>query len=293
MSFCDLLQKGKFMVTAELSPPKGIDITSLLEEADLIKNVVDAINVTDNQRAVMRMDPVAACAILKDRGHETIMHLTCRDRNRLALQSELLGAGALGINNVLAMSGDHPLKGDHKSAKPVFDLDSVQLLELINELNNGLDLSGNVLNRKTNFCTGAVSNTVLNEVALLKLEKKIKAGASFIQTQAVFDVDIFSGFMEKIDQIRSKEGSGVRVIAGIIPLRSVENAVFLNSNIPGINVPDYMIRSIWNSRDPERAGIEMAAQLIEKLRSICDGVHIMPIGTHRNTREMLEMAGIK
>jgi methylenetetrahydrofolate reductase (NADPH) len=145
LSLRDKLLSGKFIVTAEISPPKGTDTTAMLKDASLIKGIVDAINVTDNQRAVMRMSPAAACCILQIKGFETIMHLTCRDRNRIALQSELLGASALGINNILAMSGDYPTKGDHAGAEPVYDMDSVQLLGLIQKLNNGFDFSGNRL----------------------------------------------------------------------------------------------------------------------------------------------------
>ncbi|MBU4453484.1 MAG: methylenetetrahydrofolate reductase, partial [Euryarchaeota archaeon] len=187
MSFRNKLLSGKFTVTAEISPPKGTDISGMMKEARTIKDAVDAVSVTDNQRAIMRMSPLAACSALSREGFETIMHLTCRDRNRLALQSELLGASFLGIKNVVVMSGDHPVKGDHPGAKPVYDLDSVQLLDMISRLNSGVDISGNGLEGKTEFLTGAVSNTELTEAALMKLEKKINAGAHFIITQAVFD----------------------------------------------------------------------------------------------------------
>lgn len=289
MSFREKLESGRFIVTAELSPPKGTDLKSMLENAELIKDIVDAINVTDNQRAVMRMSPLAACSILKNKGYETIMHLTCRDRNRLALQSELLGAYALGIRNMLVMSGDHPVKGDHEGAKPVYDLDSVQLLGLIQELNRGFDLSGNRLEGKTDFCAGAVTNTELNEVSLIKLQKKIRMDASFIQTQAVFNTELFSGFVEKINQIKSKR---IKILAGIIPLKSEKNALFLNKNIAGIKVPKSLIDRMRKAKNPEALGIEIAAELINELHDICDGVHIMPVGNHGSTRKILEMAGI-
>ncbi len=289
MNFREKLDSGRFIITAELSPPKGTDFKSMLEDAGLIKDIVDAINVTDNQRAVMRASSLAACSILKSNGYETIMHLTCRDRNRLALQSELLGAYALGISNVLVMSGDHPVKGDHRGAKPVYDMDSVQLLGLIRELNDGFDLSGNRLEGKTDFCVGAVTNMELNEVSLIKLEKKIRMGVSFIQTQAIFDAESFSGFMEKIDKIKSKR---VKVLAGIIPLKSEKNALFLNKNIAGIKVPENLIDSMRKTKNPEALGIKIAAELISELHGICDGIHIMPVGNHRNTKEILEMAGI-
>jgi len=237
----------------------------------------------------MRMTPLAACSALSQKGFETIMHLTCRDRNRLALQSELLGAQYLGIKNLLVMSGDYPTKGDHPGAKPVYDLDSVQLLDMISNLNSGVDLSGNSLEGKTEFFTGAVSNTELTEVALMKLGKKIKAGARFIITQAVFDGGKFSEFMDKI---HDAGGGQTGIIAGIIPLKSEKSAQFLNSNIAGVKVPDYVIRRLNSASEPEAVGIEIAADLIKQLRGVCDGVHIMPIGTHEDTRKILEMAGI-
>lgn len=289
MSFREKLLSGKFTVTAEISPPKGTDINGMMKEAGMIKDAVDAVCVTDNQRAIMRMSPIAACSALSQEGFETIMHLTCRDRNRLALQSELLGAAHLGIKNLLVMSGDYPTKGDHQGAKSVYDLDSVQLLATISSLNSGVDLSGNILEGKTEFFTGAVSNTELTKVALMKLGKKMKAGARFIITQAVFDAGKFFEFRDKVHDACGKQ---IKTIAGIIPLRSEKSAQFLNKNIAGVKVPDEVLRMITAASDPEAAGIEIAAELIKELRGICDGVHIMPIGTHKNTGKILEMAGI-
>lgn len=291
MSFRKKLDSKKFIITAEISPPKGTDITGMQNDASMIKDVVDAINITDNQRAVMRMSSLAACSILSQNGYETIMHLTCRDKNRLALQSELLGASALGIHNVLVMTGDHPAKGDHEGAKPVYDFDSVQLLGLIKELNRGFDFSGNPLHGKPNLCAGAVAGTGLNELPFIKLEKKIKMGARFIQTQAVFDTRSFSEFMDKIKN--SETFREVKILAGIIPLRSEKNAAFLNKNMAGIKVPEDIIKQMRGARNPVFEGMEIAAELIKELRSVCDGVHIMPVGNHEKTAGILEMAGIK
>jgi methylenetetrahydrofolate reductase (NADPH) len=288
LSFESKLGEGKFVVTAEISPPKGTDITGLLKDASMIR-FADAINVTDNQRAIMKMSPVSASSILESNGYETIMHLTCRDRNRIALQSELLGAYALGIRNILVMSGDHPVKGDHEGAKPVYDMDSVQLLGLVQKLNTGYDFSGNRLDGGTNFCTGAVTNIELNEIALIKLGKKISQGARFIQTQAVFDIEKFSDFMHRIKDTGISQS---RIIAGIIPLKSEKSARFLNKNIAGIKVPEVLIDQLKNARNPDTKGMEIAAELIKELHSMCGGVHIMPIGNHGKTKEILEMAGI-
>lgn len=289
MSFREKLNSGKFIITAEVSPPKGADTKAMLKEARLVEGFADAINVTDNQRAIMRMSPLAACCVLRQQGYETIMHLTCRDRNRLALQSELLGAYSLGIDNILVMTGDHPAKGDHGGAKPVYDLDSVQLLGLIKRLNKGFDFPGNRLIGKTDFCAGAVTNTEINEVALIKLEKKIKSGARFIQTQAVFDIERFCEFMDKIRGVKSKRP---RIIAGIIPLKSEKSARFLNKNIAGIKIPESIINEMRSGKNPEIRGMEIAAELIKELRSLCDGIHIMPLGSHENTEKILDIAGI-
>lgn len=288
MNFISKLRSRKFLITAEISPPKGTDISPMLRDSAILKDIVDAVNVTDNQRAVMRMSPLAACSILEEKGLETIMHITCRDRNRLALQSDIIGAYSLGIRNVLVMTGDHTSKGDHEGAKPVYDLDSVQLLGMIRKLDQGFDLCGNELNGRTEFCAGAVTNTILNEVGLIKFRKKIKMGAIFFQTQAVFDVRGFEEFMEKTSEMKSKK---VKIIAGIIPLKSEGSAHFLNK-VPGIRVPDDMIKKMKDAKDPKAEGMKITADIIKELRTICDGVHIMPIGNHENTKAILEMAGL-
>ncbi|MFA4957429.1 MAG: methylenetetrahydrofolate reductase [Candidatus Methanoperedens sp.] len=286
MSFVSTLHSGKFIITAEISPPKGIGTSRMDRDADLLKGIADAVNVTDNQRAVMRMSPLAACDLIQKKGIETIMHMTCRDRNRLALQSDLLGANALGIRNVLVMSGDHPVKGDHAGAKPVYDVDSVQLLGILRKLNEGFDLAGNELDGRTDFCVGAVTNTELNEVGVIKFKKKIQMGATFFQTQAVFDVNSFSGFMEKVNGIRSEN---VKIIAGIIPLKSLRSAQFLNK-VAGIKVPEDIVREMKDSKNPEAQGMEIAARIIKEIRPMCDGIHIMPVGNHGNTKTILKMA---
>jgi 5,10-methylenetetrahydrofolate reductase len=288
LSFVSTLKSGKFIITAEISPPKGTDTSRMNRDADLLKGIAYAINVTDNQRAVMRMSPLAACSIIQKKGIETIMHITCRDRNRLALQSDIIGAYALGIRNVLVMSGDHPVKGDHEGAKPVYDVDSVQLLGILQKLNEGFDLAGNKLAGRTDLCVGAVTNTELNEAGLIKFRKKIQMGASFFQTQAVFDAKSFSGFMAKVNRIRSKN---VKIIAGIIPLKSLRSTQFMNK-VPGIKVPEEIMKKMNDSKDPETQGMEIAARIIKEIRPMCDGVHIMPVGNHENTKMILELADL-
>ncbi|ABE52730.1 methylenetetrahydrofolate reductase [Methanococcoides burtonii] len=288
-TFNDVLNSDRFIVTAEVAPPKGTDISATLEDAELIRGLVDAINITDNQRAVMRMSPIAVGKLLMDAGHEVIVQLTCRDRNRLALQSDILAASALGIENLCVMTGDYTTKGDHVGAKAVYDLDSVQLLSLITKMMGGSDMAGNELAGAPSFTVGAVSNTdVTKRMQMLKLKKKINAGARFIQTQAVYDVESFKDFSDLMGQI----GPNVLVLAGIIPLRSAAMAHFMNNNIPGIRVGDELIKRMENAKDPIQEGLEIAAESILELRDLCRGIHLMPIGGHGNTQRLLEMAGL-
>ncbi|MCD4702731.1 MAG: methylenetetrahydrofolate reductase [Methanosarcinaceae archaeon] len=286
-TFNDTLRSDRFIITAEVSPPKGVDTSTMLSDAVRLRGWVDAINITDNQRAVMRMSPLAAGKTLLDEGHEVIMQLTCRDRNRLALQSDLLGAAAMGLRNVCVMSGDHTTKGDHPGAKPVYDLDSIQLLSMIQNMEEGYDLAGNDLEDAPEFVVGAVSNIDPKQpMQLLKLKKKVRMGTQFIQTQAVYDVEQFAEFMGMIESVE------MPVIAGIIPLRSANMARFMNENIPGIRVGDDLIRRMENADDPVQEGLRIAAGTIMELRGICRGVHLMPIGGHMNTPQLLEMAGL-
>jgi len=287
MNFAEKLGSGKFMVTAEISPPKGPDMSGVLEDAGLLKDLVDAVNVTDNQRAMMRMAPVALCRKLWDMGIEPVMHVTCRDRNRLALQSDLLAAHAMGISNILAMSGDYPTMGDQPGTKPVYDLDSVQLLQLIEKMNKGIDFQDGLIDGRTAFIAGAVANPGSRplDVQLLKLNKKVEAGASFIQTQAVFDIGAFMEFIDGTKYLK------IPVIAGIIPLRSARSARFMNEKIPGVTVPEEIIKRMELASDPRTEGLIIAAETIQQIRPMCRGVHIMPIGGHENTRHLLELSG--
>lgn len=288
MGFADVMGSGKFVVTAEVSPPRGTDISGALAGARLLQGLVDAVNVTDNQRSMMRMSPIVLCHKLGEMGFETIMHMTCRDRNRMALQSDLLAAHALGIHNILAMSGDYPTMGDTPSTKPVFDLDSVQLLQLIEKMNNGSDFQDKPLDSPTSLCAGAVANPGSRPLGpqLFKLNKKVLAKAMFIQTQAVFDAVVFNEFADAARHTK------IPVIAGIIPLRSAQNARFMNEKIPGVNIPDEAISRMEAATDPALEGIRIASETIADIRTNCQGIHIMPIGGHGNTRQLLEMCGL-
>ena len=286
MNFAQKLKSGKFVITAEISPPKGPDMSGVLKDAVLLRDLVDAVNVTDNQRAMMRMAPVALSHKLWEMGIEPIMHVTCRDRNRLALQSDLLAAQAMGVSNILAMSGDYPTMGDQSGTKPVYDLDSVQLLQLIEKMNNGMDFQDGTIDSQTSFIAGAVANPGSRplDVQLIKLNKKVEAGASFIQTQAVFDVGAFMEFMDAIKYLK------IPVITGIIPLRSARSARFMNEKIPGVRISEEIIKRMELASDPTAEGLIIAAETIQQIRPVCQGVHIMPIGGHENTRHLLELS---
>ncbi len=292
MSFQDALNSGKFVVTAEIGPPKGTDIKEMLHHAEMLKGKLDAVNVTDNQSAVMRICSLAICKILLDMGHEPILQMTCRDRNRIGLQSDLLGASVLGIRNVLCMTGDHPNAGDHKEAKPVYDVESVQLLKIVDSLNNGKDMMGNELKGRTNFFQGAVVTPEANplEPQLIKFEKKVEAGAKFFQTQAVYDIEKFKEFMKYARRFP------VKILAGLVLLKSAGMANYMNKFVPGISVPQELIDELKEA-GKERAldtGINIMARHIRQLKEekICDGVHIMAIGAEDKVPIIMERAGL-
>ena len=288
MTFCEKIKQGKFLITSEIGPPKGIDLKETLEDAELIKNRVDAINVTDLQSSVMRIGSLAVCRLLKERGIEAIFQLTCRDRNRLALQSDLLSAAALGIENALLLTGDYPTLGDHPEAKPVFDLGSVQLIEVARTLQEGKDMKGNPLKGTPKFCIGAVVNPGADplEPEIIKMSLKVKAGAQFFQTQAVYEVEKFKLFLEEM----KKNDIKTTVMAGIVLLKSAGMAKFMNKNVAGVYVPDNLIKEMEETKDKSAQSIEIAARLIKDLKPLCQGIHIMPIGWDRKVPLVLSAA---
>lgn len=291
MSLRQLIEAGKFVVTAEVAPLKGTDTTELVEVAELLRGKINAANVTDQQSSMMRLGSLATSHLLKEKGLEPVFQMTCRDRNRIALQSDLLSAWVLGIENVLALTGDVPSLGDHPQAKPVFDLDSVQLLWVISRLNAGYDMVGNELKGKPNFFPGAAVNPGADteasfELQLIKMEKKINNGARFFQTQAIYDVARFTKFMKRV------EGFKVPILAGVIPLKSAGMARFMNKNVAGIFVPDELIKKMADAEDKAQTGIQIAADLIKELKDICQGVHIMAIGWEKRVPQILAAAGL-
>lgn len=291
MSLKEALDAGKFLITAEIGPGKGTDTGALFEDASAVKDCVDAINVTDMQSSVMRLASMPVCHLLKDMGIDPVLQVTCRDRNRLALQADLLGAWVLGIRNVLALTGDHPTLGDHPEAKPVFDLDSVSLLDLIGKLGSGVDMGGHELKGTPNFLSGAVVNPGADteaalDLQIMKMEKKIVAGARFFQTQAVYDLDLFEKFMKRV------KGFNVPILGGVILLKSAGMARYMNKNVAGVCVPDSLIKEMTKTKDKVKTSIEIAANLVRGLKDLCHGVHIMALGWEKRVPQVFREAGL-
>ena len=297
------LANGQFAITAEMAPPKGCDFTEQLEVAELLKGKVDAVNVTDMQSACLKASSLGLCIKLQQNGIDAIVQMTGRDRNRMAIMGDVLSAAAFGINTVLALTGDHPTVGDCKEAKPVYDLDSVGILKMLSEMEaTGTDCGGNALSVTPKLFKGAVVTPVYDPLPLQisKLKKKVAAGAQFIQTQGIFDMDSLKSFMQ---QVRAA-GITVPIMAGIIPLKTAGMAKFMNANVPGIQVPDWMIQRLEAAAAegkekgvkglPMQAGMDMAAEFIAQIKAenVCEGVHIMAIGAEQNVPEILKRAGI-
>jgi len=288
MSLCDKIREKKFILTSEIGPPKGTDIKEMLEDAELIRDRVDAINVTDLQSSVMRVGSLAICRLLIERGIEPVFQMTCRDRNRLALQSDLLSASVLGVKNILALTGDHTTLGDHPGAKPVFDLDSIQLLNAIQTLHAGKDMAGKELKGKPEFCVGAVVNPGADpiEPEIMKMEKKMQNGAQFFQTQAIYDIKLFKKFMDAAKHLKTT------IVAGIVLLKSAGMAKYMNKNVAGVFVPDNLIEEMTRTQDKSATSIEIAARLIKELKPMCQGIHVMPIGWDKKVPAVLNAAGL-
>ena len=278
------LESGKFTITGEVGPPKGIDISHCMHGAEIMKDSVVAINVTDIQTAVMRLGSLAVSAKLVEMGVEPVFQMVCRDRNRLALQSDLLNAAVFGIENVLALTGDHVLMGDHKEAKPVYDLDSVNLLKAMTIIESGSDMgldmkgSPNELEGVPKFFKGCCVTPCsdLLEAQLIKLEKKVEAGAQFCQTQAVYDPAAFEAFMNKVE----KRGIKIPIMVGIVLLKAAGMARYMNNFVPGVIVPDALIEELGSvgKKDRKKKSVEIAARLIREMKDMCQGAHIMPLG---------------
>ena len=300
----DALESGKFGVTAEMAPPKGYDFTEQMEAAELLKGKVHGVNVTDMQSACLKASSLGMCIHLKQAGIEPILQITGRDRNRMAIMGDVLSAASFGIDTMLALTGDHPVVGDCKQSKPVYDLDSVGILKMLSEMEaSGLDCGGNELaGGAPKFFKGAAVTPVYEPrmLQINKLRQKVEAGARYIQTQGIFDMDSLKRFMDDV----AAAGINVPIMAGIIPLKAAGMAKFMNQNVPGIDVPQHMIDRLEAAAAegkekgvkglPMKLGMEMAAEMIAKIKeeNICPGVHIMAIGAEKNVPTILEMAGI-
>jgi methylenetetrahydrofolate reductase (NADPH) len=291
-SFKKALVSGKFVVTSEVAPPKGTHLEKMRHHIELLREKVDAMNVTDHQSSVMRFPSLGGALLVKEMGGEPILQMTCRDRNRLALQADLLFAYSRGITNVLCLTGDSVILGDHKEAKSVFDLDSTQLLNTIRRLEKGKDLGGNELDGGVEFCAGAIVTPEANplEPQLIRFEKKVEAGAEFIQTQAVYDLDHFKQFMAYARQFP------VKILAGIILLTSAHMARFMNKNVAGVSVPQDLIDEMASAPKGTalRKGVEIAGRMIRRIHEerMCDGVHIMAIGKEELVPDIMAEAAL-
>ena len=314
----DALESGKFGITAEMAPPKGCDFSEQMEAAELLNGKVHGVNVTDMQSASLKATGLGSCIKLKQAGVEPILQMTGRDRNRMALMGDALAAAAFGIDTMLALTGDHPVVGDCKDSKPVYDLDSIGILKMLSKMEEtgrdcgGNPLAGNVVDKETGeitdksatpkFYKGASVTPVYEPLFLQinKLRQKVDAGAMYIQTQGIFDLDTFKRFMEEVD----KAGIKTHIMAGIIPLKAAGMAKYMNENVPGIDVPQHMIDRLAAAAAegkekgikglPMQMGIEMAAEMIAKIKEekLCDGVHIMAIGAEKNVPVILDKAGL-
>jgi 5,10-methylenetetrahydrofolate reductase len=291
-AFKEALESGKFVVTSEVAPPKGTNLETMKHHVKLLSDKVDGMNVTDHQSSVMRFPSLGGALLVKEMGGEPILQMTCRDRNRLALQADLLFAHSRRINNVLCLTGDSVILGDHKEAKGVFDLDSSQLLATIRLMEKGNDLGDNKLDGAISFCAGGIVTPEANpiEPQLIKFEKKIDAGAEFIQTQAVYDLDNFKSFMDYARQFP------VKILAGIILLTSAPMARFMNKNVAGVFVPQDLIDEMDGAPKGRKLekGVEIAGRMIKRIHDekMCHGVHIMAIGKEELIPDIMSAAGL-
>ncbi|MBQ26602.1 MAG: 5,10-methylenetetrahydrofolate reductase [Nitrospiraceae bacterium] len=287
----EALATRPFVTTIEFNPPKGTDVSKVMTLAGKMVGMVDGVNVTDNTAAVLRAGSISLCRLLYEIGHDPVMQITCRDRNRLAIQSDLLSAHLLGIRNLLCLTGDYPTVGDHKDAKPVYDIDSIQMMQIIDGMNQGHDMNGKTLNGMTDLHVGAAMTPDMlpRGLAQTKFETKVNAGAHFFQTQAIFDAVRFKEFMAFARQFQ------VKVIAGIILLRSAKMARFLNDNIPGLSVPQDMVDELDGVPEDKACdvGIDLAVRTINAIRDSCDGVHLMTITAIDRLPELIKRAELR
>ncbi len=289
-SFQAAIQAGEFLVTAEVAPPKGGNPAHMLAMAELLKGRVHAVNITDGSRAVMRMASLASSVLLLQQGIEPICQVACRDRNAIGLQADLMGAHALGIRNVLALTGDPVKAGDHPQAKSVFELESVRLLQLLRKLNAGMDFNDKPLpDGATALFAGAAVDPQSGSWSGLqrRFERKLASGAQFFQSQLISDFDRLEKFMDQI-----AAGCNKPVLAGIFLLKSAKNARFINKNVPGVHIPDHLIDRLEAASDPLYEGMVIAAEQVRAAKDLCQGVHMMAVRREDLIPRILDLAGV-
>jgi len=278
MSLKEKIDSRQFVLCGEIGPPQSCDGDVIRRKLQYFKGYVDAVNITDNQKAVARLSSIASAKIILDEGVEPIMQMTCRDRNRLAIQSDLMGAAALGIHNVLCLTGDHQKFGDHPEARGVFDLDSIQLIATVSNMNKGFLLSGHEMKKAPAFCIGAAANPFAEpfEMRLIRLQKKIQAGAHFIQTQPVFDLEVFARWMKRVVDMGLHEQAAI--LAGVLPLKSVKTLLWMKREVPGFRISDQYVQRMERASNPEEEGVRIAVETIQTLKEIkgVRGIHFMP-----------------
>lgn len=289
-----LLCAGEFVVCAEMGPPQGADKAAILKKCGNFRGVVDAVNLTDNQTAIVRMSSLMSSAFAIEGGIEPIMQLTCRDRNRLAQQSEVISASAAGVRNLLCLTGDHMCFGNHPDAKGVFDLDSVQLIHTVSELNAGRFLCGDEYKPKTKVFIGGAANPFAEPfpMRIVNLAKKINAGARFIQTQPVFDVPRFERWMAAVREEGLHEQAFI--LAGVMPVRSVKALLYMKESVPGMSIADEYVRRMEGAADPKEEGVAICVELMKQLRQVegVAGIHVMPVMWESITPRLVEEAGL-
>ncbi len=289
-----ILETGHFAVSSELGPPMSANAGFIREKAHMLRDCVDAVNITDNQTAIVRMSSIAAAVIAKEEGLEPVMQVTCRDRNRIAIQSDILGAGALGIRNVLCLTGDHQTFGSDPGSKNVFDLDSVQLIKGVCDMVGGRFMSGKEIKTPPTMFVGGAYNPFGDpqEMHMIKLIKKINAGVQFIQTQAIYNVEAFETWMAEVRRLGLH--NKVHILAGILPVKSAKALRMMQKHVAGIDIPDATIDRMEKSSEPDKEGVAMAVDIIERVRNIegVRGVHLMPVGWEHITPVVVKEAGL-
>jgi len=288
----DKIIAREFVITSELTPPKGIDLADLFSKADALKSYVDAFNLTESPRARMAIAPSAVARLLLDRGIEPTVQITARDRNRIAIQADILGAAAMGVRNFVFMGGDPPQGGDHPEAKPVYDLNSNEMLSAGHHLAQGRDMAGNPLRGTPNLFLGATANPGATDLKAeaVNTRRKIDAGAQFLQTQAIYDRGTLERFLDAV------KPDGVAILAGIIPLKSAKMGGWLNANVPGIRVPDTLLeemQSVAGTDSEITKGVEIAARTIRDIQTLCAGVHVMALGWEAHIPAILKTSGLR